>query len=192
MLFAVYLALLVWIVLFKLELPHVGLGELRVVKLVPFVSDGVNGPSALSEVVANLLLFMPFGVYLGVLAPSWSWPRAAGVFAATSVALEGAQYVLRLGSTDVTDVIMNTAGGLVGLGLFATLRRVLRERTGRALRPVFAIGTVLAVLASILFFLSPLHYAQRDVVVPVGQGPAHSSFAAEPADPTDGRAADPR
>ena len=43
MLFVVYLALLVWIVLFKLELPHVGLGELRVVKLVPFVSDGMNG-----------------------------------------------------------------------------------------------------------------------------------------------------
>ena len=31
-LFAVYLVLLVWIVLFKLELPHVGLGELRVIR----------------------------------------------------------------------------------------------------------------------------------------------------------------
>ena len=48
-----------------------------------------------------------------------------------------------------------------------------------------------ATAALCLFFLSPLHYAQHDVVVPVDQGPAHSS-ASERADVAGERAADAR
>ena len=61
-LFTTYLALLVWIVMWKLELPHIGAGELRQVKLVPFASSACNGASAPSEVIANIVLFIPFGL----------------------------------------------------------------------------------------------------------------------------------
>ena len=48
--FAVYLVLLVWIVLWKVELPWLGEESRRVVKLVPFVAGagtgvtGITGP----------------------------------------------------------------------------------------------------------------------------------------------------
>lgn len=174
-LFAVYLVLLAWVVLFKLEIPHVGSAGVRPVKLVPFVSDGVNGASAPSEVVANLVLFVPFGLYLRLVAPSWPRWKAVGVVAASSLALESAQYVLAVGSADVTDLVVNTAGGLIGLGLFAVLYRRLRGRTVRVVARVCLIGTGLALLASGILFFSPLHYAQRDVTVPLHGEPGSTT-----------------
>lgn len=160
-LFAVYLGLLVWIVLWKLGAPHVGWEGLRRVELVPFGAGvGANAPL---EVVANLLLFVPFGVYLGVLAPSWPWWKVAGAAAGTSLALETAQYLLSIGVSDVTDLIVNTAGALTGLALLACARRRLRARTGEVVSRVCTIGTVLALFAAGAFLASPLQFRQPDV-----------------------------
>lgn len=169
--------LLVWIVLFKLEVPYVGSAGVRPVKLIPFVSDGVNGHSAPSEVVANLLLFVPFGIYLRLVTPSWPWWKATGVVAVSSLVLEIAQYVLAVGSADVTDLLVNTAGGLVGLGVFAVLRRRLKGRTVRVMARACLIGTGLALLVSGVLFLSPLHYSQRDVIVPVRSESTHTTWS---------------
>ena len=72
-LFVVYLLLLGWIVIWKLESPWVG--QDRVIKLLPFLATGQAGPSAPAEVLVNLVLFVPFGLYLGLLAPSRPWWR---------------------------------------------------------------------------------------------------------------------
>ena len=131
MLFAVYLVLLAWIVLWKLETPYVGAAALlpRPFKLIPFLPSAEAGGSAPLEVVANILLFVPFGLYLGLLAPSWRTWKLAGVFAGASLALEITQHVLSTGSFDITDVIVNTVGGLAGLGLLALVRRTFPATT---------------------------------------------------------------
>jgi glycopeptide antibiotics resistance protein len=157
-LFVVYLALLGWIVLWKLEVPYVGGGALRLIKLVPFVPSAGAGASEPFEVVANGLLFVPFGLYLGLLAPSWPWWKAAGTIAGASLVLEVTQYVLALGSSDVTDLVVNTAGGLAGIGLLALARRGLRARTATVMTRICSIGTVLALLATGIFVASPLRY----------------------------------
>lgn len=158
-LFVVYLALLCWLVLWKLEPPHIGDGTLRHVKLVPFSPDGGLDPNSPQEVAANLLMFVPFGLYLRLLAPGRPWWQAVVVVAAASLALETTQYVLAIGWSDVTDVITNTAGGTAGIGLLALVRRRLRARTARVLTRICLIGTVLVLLAAGLFVASPLHYA---------------------------------
>ena len=152
-LFAVYLVLLVWTVLCKLEVPWVG-GD-TMVKLVPFVRTHEAGPSAPVEVVVNLALFVPFGVYLGLLAPSRPWWSAVIVMAGASLALEVAQYVLAVGRSDTTDVIANTAGGLAGLGLLALARRGLAARTTTVMLRVCSVGTVLVLLCGGLYAVSP-------------------------------------
>ena len=157
-LFAAYLVLLVWLVLWKLEVPWVGDDERRVIKLVPFVPGDGTGASRPLEVVANLLLFVPFGLYLGLLAPSWSWWRAAGVFAGASLGLEVAQYVLAVGSSDVTDVIVNTAGGLSGIAVVAVVRRRLDGRTAAVVVRACSIATVLALVVSGVVAASPIGY----------------------------------
>lgn len=157
-LFLVYLVLLGWTVLWKLEVPWLGDDGLRVLKLVPFVGSADAGPSELPEVVLNALIFVPFGVYLGLSAPAWRWWRVAGVVAATSVGLEVAQYALAVGSADVTDLVVNTAGGLAGLGGLTAARRRLGARTPAVLARVCAAGTVLALLAGAAVIASPMRF----------------------------------
>lgn len=72
-LFVVYLVLLAWVVLWKLEVPYVGGGALRQMKLVPFARTAEAGASAPLEVVANVMLFVPFGPY-----PACSHRRVRG------------------------------------------------------------------------------------------------------------------
>lgn len=154
--FALYLALLVWIVLWKLELPWVG-GVDRVIKLVPFVATADQGSSKPAEVVINFLLFIPFGLYLGLLAQSWRWWRIAVVLAGASLLLEVTQFILAIGSTDITDVVVNTAGGLTGLALVAIARLGLGGRARAVLARVCVVTTLLALLLVALFIASPLH-----------------------------------
>ncbi|GAA1806478.1 VanZ family protein [Agromyces neolithicus] len=175
-LFVLYLVLLVWLVLWKLEIPYAGDGGLRHLKLVPFVPTAEHGASAPSEVVANLLLFVPFGLYLGILVPSRPWWKLAAVVAASSLFLEITQYVLAVGSSDVTDVIVNTAGGVAGLGLLALARRGLQDRTRTVVTRMCSIGTVIALIAVGLFIASPVRYAPvRDIHIPVVSGASETS-----------------
>ena len=163
-LFGFYLVLLVWLVLWKLQMPYVGEGALRHIKLVPFAPTAEDGASEPLEVIANIVLFVPFGLYLGLIAPSWPWWKLAGVVAGTSLLLEVTQWVLSVGSCDITYIDVNTAGGLAGFGLLALSRRRLHERSGTVMTRVCAIGTVLFVVAVAIFLASPLHYApMRDV-----------------------------
>lgn len=166
LLFALYLVLLAWIVVWKLEVPHIGGGELRQIKFVPFAPSSCDGASDLSEVVANVLLFLPFGLYLGLLAPTWPPWKTAGTVAGASLTLEVAQYVLAVGSSDVTDLVTNTTGGLAGLGLLVLARRRLGARTVAAMTRVSSIVTVLALLATAILVASPLSFGpQQDVLV---------------------------
>ena len=167
-LFVVYLALLAWIVLWKLEVPWIGEAALlpRPIKLIPFLPSAEAGASAPIEVAINLVLFIPFGLYLGVIAPTWRWWQAAGVFLGASLVLEITQHLISVGSFDTTDLIVNTAGGLAGLGLLALARRRLRGRTAVVMTRGFAIGTAISLVALGIFIASPMHYGpQRDVIV---------------------------
>ena len=168
-LFVVYLVLLTWIVLWKLAIPWVGEAALlpRPIKIVPFLPSAEAGASAPLEVVSNILLFVPFGLYLGLLAPFWQWWKATGVFVGASLVLEIAQHLLSTGSFDITDVIVNAAGGLVALGLLALARRRFQSRTAAVITRACLIGTVLSLLAIGIFTASPWHYVpQRDVILP--------------------------
>ena len=129
-LFAIYLVLLAWTVVWKLEVPYVGAaaGLPRPIKLIPFVPSAEAGGSAPIELVANILLFVPFGLYLGLLAPTWQWWKVTGMLIGASLILETTQHLLSTGSFDTTDVIVNTAGGLTGVGLLAFARRRFQAR----------------------------------------------------------------
>lgn len=157
-LFAVYLGLLAWAVLWKLEVPWVGEAGERIIKLVPFVATARAGASTPFDVVVNLLLFVPFGLYLGLLAPSVRWWKAAATVAAASLTFEVTQYVLAVGSSDLTDVLVNTAGGVLGFGLLVLARRRLGAGTGAVMGRICAIATVVALVAGAVVVASPLSF----------------------------------
>ena len=153
-LFVIYLVLLVWIVLWKVHVPFIGRDDMRGIKLVPFTSGDGFGASDPYELAANLLFFVPFGVYLRLLVPRWHWGRIVGVTAASSLLLEITQFVIAAGSSDVTDLIVNTAGGLVGVILASLVARGLKGRTDAVMAWVLGVGTALALAAIVFIILS--------------------------------------
>lgn len=143
-LFVIYLLLLVWTILWKVHVPFIGRDDMRELKLVPFASGDGFGANDPYEIAANFLLFVPLGVYLSALAirfkPMW--------IVGASLLLEVAQFVLATGSSDVADLVVNTAGGAAGVGLYA----LLRPKT-KPLVWVFGVGTVIAI-AAIVFIIA--------------------------------------
>lgn len=162
-LFLTYLGLLTWVVLWKLEVPQLGSGS-RHLKLVPFVAGEGYPASEPREVLANLALFVPLGIYLRLLLNRWRWPLVILGGAALSTAFEGAQFVLALGRSDSTDVVSNTLGAVVGAGLAALALRLFGAGMGRrALTGAGVLATGMAVVACGLFVAGPLHYGPPDV-----------------------------
>lgn len=157
LLFAVYLALLVWIILFKLQFSLGELDTVRSVNWIPFAYDPTMGETHIhiSEVVQNLLIFAPLGIYL-CMFPSepknaTKWLIALGL----SGALEVAQYVLAIGRSDITDLIVNTGGSMLGVGIYYGIAKLVPNRVyvNRAFLILAAIGTIV-VIGGLAFLLA--------------------------------------
>lgn len=155
-LFLVYLALLVWIILFKLQFSISDLDKVRSVNLIPFHYDKEIGAAFhLTEVLENVLIFLPMGIYLQLLLPKLKFHTKLTVITGISLLLEIAQYALAVGRSDLTDVLTNTAGGLLGLVVYSTIARLLGNRAkADKLFSVLALVVsviVIGLLALILF-----------------------------------------
>ncbi|MFC8680187.1 VanZ family protein [Microbacterium ureisolvens] len=164
----VYAVLLAWVILWKLETPWIGdaAGLARPIKLVPFVPSGDAGASMPAEMLINLVLFVPLGLFIGALAPTWTWWRAGVGALGVSLALEIVQHLISTGSFDTTDLTVNTAGALLGWAIFVAVRRTAGERTPTIMTRVCVSVSALALVAVVAFVASPLNYGpQRDVVV---------------------------
>ena len=145
----VYLLVLVWVVLLKI---HTGdFGDLvgrRSVNLVPFGGTGTGGLGS-SELAVNVLAFVPLGVFAHLAARRRSVARVFLPVVAVSVGFELVQYVVGIGASDVTDVLTNSAGGLVGIGIAWLGLRLLGDRAQRWL--LVALVVVLVALATGFF-----------------------------------------
>ena len=125
-LFLIYLALLVWIILFKLQFNINDLDTVRKINIIPFYYDKEIGVDFhIKEVLENLLIFVPMGIYLQMLLfKSKSYLKLL-IIAGISLLLEITQYILAIG---ITDLITNTAGGLLGIALYSIVARLLKSR----------------------------------------------------------------
>jgi glycopeptide antibiotics resistance protein len=146
-LFAIYALVLIGIILFKFPFSYQEDGSGRVLNLIPLAgSYREDGVLRVDELVENVLIFVPFGLYLSMVKGNWSLWRRTLLIVGVTVAFEVIQYTFVLGRADITDVLTNTLGGLAGIGLYALLTRVLRRRTDRVINVVALILTVAALL----------------------------------------------
>lgn len=118
-LFLAYLVLLTWLIVWKLEVPFVGWGETRHLKLIPFVASEGYAASKPLEVLANVAVFVPFGLCTGYLWRVAPGPKTFFAAGFTSLAMESTQFALAVGSFDTTDIIANTVGALMGAAIVA-------------------------------------------------------------------------
>ena len=67
-LFAVYFLILVWILLFKMSFSIDELYKNRSINLIPFMGSViVNGRIYINEIIDNILVFIPLGIYICML-----------------------------------------------------------------------------------------------------------------------------
>ena len=66
--FAIYCAFLVWVILFKLQFSLKEIEQTRSINFIPFYNDGKGTVEFhISEAIDNLLIFAPFGLLLAMM-----------------------------------------------------------------------------------------------------------------------------
>lgn len=147
LLLGVYLMVLLWLVLFKFSFDIIAIIEhhqARTLNLIPFA--GISR-SSVREMVENVIVFIPLGLLFGVSGKTISFWRKLGIISALSLGVEIIQFIFGIGVTDITDLITNTLGGFIGLGLYAFSSKYTDSK---ALNRGIA-GALIVILATILF-----------------------------------------
>ena len=88
-LFIIYLIALYWILLFKLGVRFSYMGN-RKVNLIPFSEPLIlNGKIDVGEIILNLVIFVPLGIYAGILFERWILGKKLFFFFLISLLFEG-------------------------------------------------------------------------------------------------------
>ena len=115
-LFVAYLLALLWLLLFKtsLDLPSVFAVHIQKINIIPFAgfSQDFRG------MIDNVIVFIPLGLLLGLVFKQNSFYQKLAFVVSLSIAVETLQFIFSIGVTDITDVITNVSGGIIGLVVY--------------------------------------------------------------------------
>ena len=151
----VYLLVLSWIILFKLQFSFSALDHIREINLIPFGGSVIaNGKVDFDEIINNAIVFIPVGAYFSLLFKNKSALKAIGSVFGISFVYEIIQFIFAIGASDITDLIMNTTGVLVGVGLYYLLKKIFKEKTNKIILALAAIVTILFVSLIIIILIN--------------------------------------
>ena len=125
----------------------------RKVNLIPFHAPVVlHGKTDFGEIILNVIIFIPFGIYAGMVFEKWRFGKYLLLFFLSSLLLEATQFVCRIGAFDSTDIITNTFGGIIGCLLFKAIEKLLRStvKAQKLINILAGLGTVLLLLFLVL------------------------------------------
>ncbi|HBL6340815.1 TPA: VanZ family protein [Enterococcus faecium] len=150
-LLGIYLFLLLWLILFKLSfnLPQFLTYSYSNVNLVPFSTFSFENTTVLRETTYNLIVFFPFGVLLNVNFKRLSFSKKLGIIFLVSFLAELIQFLFGIGVADITDLITNTTGGLIGLWAYQLLNKHLS--TNKLDRLAIILGYILFLFLIVAF-----------------------------------------
>ncbi|HBF3389408.1 TPA: VanZ family protein [Clostridioides difficile] len=138
-----YLIALIWIIIFKLQFSFEYLPHIRNINLIPFgESVIVNGKMDLSEIIQNALAFIPLGLFIHVLWEQKSLLKQFIPIVCTSLLFEVIQFTFAIGATDITDLISNSLGGIIGVILAITISKVTRKNWIQFINIISLIGAI--------------------------------------------------
>ena len=100
--------LLTWIIVFKFRFHISDLKYIRSINLIPFKANVTK------EILINVILFIPLGMYLKRTLDN----KFLNILLISFI-FEALQYILHIGVSDITDIIMNTLGGIIGISIIS-------------------------------------------------------------------------
>lgn len=153
MVFSVYFILLIWLVLFKFAINLSELPSMRSINLIPFYYDKETN-THLREVFYNVIVFVPLGVYLQIFKADWKKATKCLVVIGISFLFEVVQFIFAIGASDVTDLIGNTLGGIIGILFCIIMKKIAPKKfisiinVSGLLIEIVAIGLMLLLLVA--------------------------------------------
>ena len=98
-------------------------------ELTPFWSyiGAVKRPELREEILLNIILYVPFGYLMHYAFPKMKWWMVVCGGFLLSGFTETVQLFFKLGLCEVDDLISNTMGTLVGVGLYKGYKRLAAE-----------------------------------------------------------------
>lgn len=128
--FIFYSLFILWVILFKYVSPFELFDENRYfsrsMNIIPF-NDILNGRFNKLDLFGNVILFIPLGIYINIMIKNIKFSKCIGRIVATSLAFECIQYIFGLGASDLTDIIINTVGGIMGIGIYKLIKKGFKE-----------------------------------------------------------------
>lgn len=159
----VYMVLLYWIIVLKLNIQFSYRGENNI-NLIPYKAPLIlNGKVDYGEMILNVLIFIPLGVYIGILFKNMSVVKKFVTFFLTSFIFEVLQFTLKIGAFDITDIINNTMGGILGFFLYKITEKIFKNSsTAQKIVNVIAlIGTIFVVTTLLYLKINKLLMFRR-------------------------------
>lgn len=142
-LFLLYLALLVYFLFFAESFGRTdstrsgysyNLTPLKEIKRFWIYREKLGMRAFLLNIIGNIVGFIPAGFFLPIVSRrSKKWYNTVWIGFGFSFSVELAQLVFKVGSFDVDDMILNTAGAALGYLLYQTVQhaRIWRRRHAR-------------------------------------------------------------
>lgn len=133
LLFWIYIAALLWITVFREGFSFSNLmvnGNLNLelfTAYIPFLRGGFI-LLFIYLFVGNIVCFIPLGGYLVWRHPHYSVWRAMMAGFCLSLAIELSQFIFGVGVTELDDLVLNTAGTLIGAVCVRVWQRIVAKR----------------------------------------------------------------
>lgn len=161
-LFMVYFLILTWMILFKMSFSFQDLQDLvgfRSINLIPYYdSTIVNGSIWITEIIYNIIGFIPFGIYICMITDNWSVVKKIIFIAGVSLTYEILQFIFAIGASDITDLIGNTFGGIIGITIYFVISKLFKsnQKMNKVLNTIALILTILIVVFLTLLIIMNL------------------------------------
>lgn len=122
-----YILFVLWNILFKyvspLELFSTNRYFSRTLNLIPF-NDILNGYYNKLDIFGNIILFIPLGIYINIIMKNNKALKNIYIIVVISLLLETIQYIFGIGASDITDIITNTIGDILGIFIYMILKNL--------------------------------------------------------------------
>jgi glycopeptide antibiotics resistance protein len=127
--------------------------------ILEFVGENsrVSSSYAASNILGNIILFIPCGVYLRAIPKQGRFTKSLLMMLIVTVAIESIQFAFGLGACDIDDVILNCVGGAIGIAGYALLGKALKGEN-RAKTVVSVVSLVAGVPIIFLYFTTVFNH----------------------------------
>lgn len=115
----------------------------------------LNGKANYNEIIYNVLVFVPLGIFLCMLANKKSFAHLVVPIVLLSLFYEVVQYIFAIGASDITDLIANSLGGVIGIGVFYVFHKLFKDNVNKVLNTT-ALVFALILAAALGLYISAL------------------------------------